>query len=69
MLAAAICVMNIMLGSTLAILVLYVRSCLGLGAAGYGVLLACSAAGGVIGTVIVKRLLTRFGASCRCASG
>jgi Na+/melibiose symporter-like transporter len=63
MLAAAICVMNIMLGSTLAILVLYVRVRLGLGAAGYGLLLACSAAGGVIGTVIVKRLLARSGAS------
>lgn len=63
MLAAAICVMNIMLGSTLAILVLYVRVRLGLGAEGYGLLLACSAAGGVIGTVIVKRLLARFGAS------
>jgi MFS family permease len=62
-LAAAIYVMNIMLGSTLAILVLYVRVRLGLGAEGYGVLLACSAAGGVIGTVIVKRLLARFGAS------
>jgi MFS family permease len=63
MLAAAICVMNIMLGSTLAILVLYVRVRLGLGAAGYGVLLAVSAAGGVAGTVVVKRLLARFGAS------
>jgi MFS family permease len=63
MLAVAICVMNIMLGSTLAILVLYARARLGLGPAGYGVLLACSAAGGVIGTVIVKRLLARFGAS------
>jgi len=62
-LAAAICVMNIMLGSTLAVLVLYVRVRLGLGAEGYGVLLACSAAGGVIGTVIVKRLMARFGAS------
>jgi Na+/melibiose symporter-like transporter len=62
-LAAAICVMNIMLGSTLAILVLYVRVRLGLGAEGYGLLLACSAAGGVIGTVLVKRLLPRFGAS------
>jgi MFS family permease len=62
MLAVAIFVMNIMLG-TLAILVLYVRVRLGLGAAGYGLLLACSAAGGVIGTVIVKRLRARFGAS------
>ena len=34
MLAAAICVMNILLGSTLAILVLYVRVRLGLGAQG-----------------------------------
>ncbi|HEV2257834.1 MAG TPA: MFS transporter [Streptosporangiaceae bacterium] len=63
MLAAAICVMNIMLGSTLAILVLYVRVRLGLGAEGYGLLLACSAAGGVVGTVIVKRLLARSDAS------
>ena len=63
MLAVAICVMNITLGSVLAILVLYVRERLGLGALGYGVLLACGAAGGVIGTVIVKRLLAWFGAS------
>jgi Na+/melibiose symporter-like transporter len=68
-LAAAICVMNIMLGGTLAILVLYVRVRLGLGAEGYGVLLACSAAGGVIGTVIVKRLLARFGASLLLRAG
>jgi len=63
MLAAAIFVMNIMMGSTLAILVLYVRVRLGLGPAGYGALLACTAAGGVIGTMIVKRLRARFGAS------
>ena len=63
MLAVAICVMNITLGSVLAILVLYVRERLGLGAVGYGVLLACGAAGGVIGTVIVKRLLAWFGTS------
>lgn len=69
MLAVAICVMNIMLGSTLAILVLYVRVRLGLGAAGYGVLLACSAAGGVIGTVAVKRLVARFGASLLLRAG
>jgi MFS family permease len=69
MLAAAICVMNIMLGSTLAILVLYVRVRLGLGAAGYGVLLACSAAGGVIGTIVVKHLLARFDASSLLRTG
>jgi Na+/melibiose symporter-like transporter len=69
MLAVAICVMNIMLGSTLAILVLYVRVRLGLGAAGYGVLLACSAAGGVVGTLVVKRLLARFGASLLLRAG
>jgi predicted MFS family arabinose efflux permease len=62
-LAAATCVMNIMMGSTLAILVLYVRVRLGLGAAGYGLLLACSAGGGVIGTVIVNRLIACFGVS------
>jgi MFS family permease len=69
MLAVAICVMNVMLGSTLAILVLYVRVRLGLGAGGYGVLLACSAAGGLIGTVIVKRLVARFGASLLLRAG
>lgn len=69
MLAVAIFVMNMMLGSTLAILVLYVRVRLGLGAAGYGVLLACSAAGGVIGTIIVKRLVARFGASLLLRAG
>ena len=58
-----------MLGSTLAILVLYVRVRLGLGAQGYGLLLACSAAGGVIGTVIVTRLLARFGASLLLRTG
>lgn len=63
MLAIVICVMNITLGGVLAILVLYVRDRLGQGAAWYGVLLACEAAGGVIGTVIVKRLLAWFGAS------
>jgi len=63
MLAIAVCVMNITLGSALAILVLYVRDRLGQGAVWYGVLLACGAAGGVIGTVIVKRLLAWFGAS------
>jgi predicted MFS family arabinose efflux permease len=63
MLAVAIFVMNIMMGSTLAILVLYVRVRLGLGAAGYGLLLACSAAGGLMGTMIVKRLRARFDAS------
>lgn len=63
MLTAAICVMNMMLGSTMAVLVLYVRVRLGLGAAGYGELLACSAVGGVVGTVIVKRLLSRVSAS------
>src|SRR2546423_4402132 len=63
MLAIVICVMNITLGGVLAILVLYVRDRLGQGAAWYGVLLACEAAGGVIGTVVVKRLLAWFGAS------
>ena len=69
MLAVTLCVMNIMLGSTLAILVLYVRARLGLGAIGYGTLLACSAAGGVIGTVIVQRLLARFDASLLLRAG
>jgi len=69
MLAVAICVLNLMLGSTLAILVLYVRVRLGMGPVGYGMLLACSAAGGVIGTMIVKRLVARFGASLLMRAG
>lgn len=62
-------VMNITMGSALAILVLYVRVRLGLGAAGYGALLTATAAGGVIGTVAVKRLHTRFGASLLMRAG
>jgi MFS family permease len=69
MLAVAIFVMNVMMGGTLAILVLYVRVRLGLGAEGYGVLLACTAAGGVVGTVIVRRVLARFGASLLLRAG
>jgi MFS family permease len=69
MLALATCVMNVTLGGALAILVLYTRVRLGLGAEGYGVLLACSAAGGVIGTVIVRRLRARFGASSLLRAG
>jgi MFS family permease len=63
MLTVASFVMNVTMGSVLAILVLYVRVRLGLGAVGYGALLTVTAVGGVIGTVIVKRLNTRFGTS------
>lgn len=63
MLAASICLMNITLGSAMAILVLYARQRLGLGPVGYGLLLSCSAVGGVIGTLVVDRLTRRLGPS------
>lgn len=60
-LALCILVMNITLSATVAVLVLVARDRLGLEPAGYGLLLAMLAVGGLIGTVIVNRALARFG--------
>jgi MFS family permease len=60
-LAVCILLMNITLAATTAILVLVARDRLGLGASGYGLLLATLAVGGLIGTALVNRLLSRFG--------
>jgi MFS family permease len=60
-LALCIFVMNVTLCATTAILVLVARDRLGLGASGYGLLLASLATGGLIGTAVVNRLLDRFG--------
>lgn len=56
MLAVCLCVMNVTLVAAFAILVLYARQRLGLGAVGYGVLLATSAVGGLAATTVVGRL-------------
>ena len=60
-LAMCIFVMNVTLGATLAVLVLYASQRLGLGATGYGLLGASIAVGGLVGTTLVDRLLVRFG--------
>ncbi len=63
MLAVSICLMNITLESVMAILVLYARQRLGLGPVGFGLLLAATTVGGVIGTVVVSTLTRRLGPS------
>lgn len=68
-LALCIFVMNITLSGTLAILVLVARDRLGLSVTGYGVLLAALAVGGLVGTALVDRLLTRFGVAALLSVG
>lgn len=63
MLAISMCLMNITYFGTVSILVLYARDRLGLSEVGYGVLLACTAVGGLAGSVVAARLERRFGAS------
>ncbi|MEU6641438.1 MFS transporter [Saccharomonospora sp. NPDC046836] len=60
MLALSICLMNITMLASFAILVLYARERLGLGEVGYGLLLTATAAGGLLGTTIASRLRARF---------
>lgn len=61
MLAVCLCIMNVTLDGTLAILVLYARERLGLGEVGFGILLAASGVGGIMGSAVVGRLQARFG--------
>lgn len=63
MLALCIFVMNLTLSGTVAVLVIYSSERLGLGPTGFGLLGACIAVGGLFGTLIVGRLVSRFGAS------
>lgn len=63
MLAVAICLMNVTFFGAFAILVLYARERLGLPEVGYGVLLACSSVGGLLGSLVAGRLERRYGAS------
>jgi MFS family permease len=62
LLTLCIGVMNVTFCAAFATLVLYARDRLGLGAVGYGVLLATGAVGGLLGTAVVSRLEARLGA-------
>jgi MFS family permease len=68
-LALCIFVMNVTLAAVLAVLVLVARDRLGLGPAGYGLLLGSLAVGGLIGTAVVNRLLDRFGTALLLKAG
>ncbi len=63
MLAVSLSLMNLTLFGAFSILVLYARDRLGLPEIGYGLLLACSAVGGLAGSVVAGPLERRFGAS------
>ena len=63
MLAICICLMNITFDGTSAPFVLFARERLGLGAEGYGLLLALGAVGSLLGAGSVGWLVRRFGAS------
>jgi MFS family permease len=63
MLAVALCLMNVTFFGAFAILVLYARERLGLSEVGYGVLLACSSVGGLVGSAVAGPLERRLGAS------
>ena len=63
MLALTLFAMNVTFFGVMAILVLYARDRLGLGTAGYGLLLSATAVGGVAGALLAPRLERRFGAS------
>ncbi len=59
--AICIAVMNVTFGGTMAVFVLYAREQLGVGPHGYGLLLAVSAVGGLIGAKVVPGLERRYG--------
>lgn len=63
MLALSLCLMNITFDGVQAVLVLWSRQRLGFGPLGYGLLLSCSAVGGLLGSVLAARLERRFGAA------
>ncbi|PWV82236.1 Predicted arabinose efflux permease, MFS family [Prauserella marina] len=69
MLALSICLMNLTLLAAFAILVLYAKQRLGLGAVGYGLLLTASAVGGLLGTAVASRLTARFSDSTLLRTG
>lgn len=69
MLALAMCLMNVTFFGTYAVLVLWARERLGFGELGFGLLLSCSAVGGVLGSVSAGRLERRFGAAALLRTG
>lgn len=69
MLALALCLMNVTFTGAFSVLVLWARERLGFGELGYGLLLTCSAVGGVTGSVVAARLERRFGMSAVLRTG
>jgi predicted MFS family arabinose efflux permease len=63
MLALSLCLMNLTLTGTMAIYVLYARERLGLGEAGFGLLLSATAIGGIPGSALASSLVNRWGAT------
>ncbi|GAA2984541.1 Transmembrane secretion effector [Actinokineospora diospyrosa] len=61
--AVSLCLMNIALMATIAILVLYAEQRLGLGEVGFGLLFAAVAAGGLLGSAVAPWLQRRVGDS------
>jgi predicted MFS family arabinose efflux permease len=68
-LALCIFVMNLTLGATMAVLVIYAAQRLGAGPTGYGLLGAAVGLGGLVGTAVVDPLLHRFGARALLVGG
>lgn len=69
LLALCLCLMNVTFCAAFAVFVLYARDRLGLGAVGYGVLLAASAVGGLLGTMVAGRLEAALGAAALLRAG
>lgn len=61
LLALGAAVINIAESATLAVLVLWVTGPIGLGAGGFGMVLTLGAIGGVVGSVLADRVVTRTG--------
>jgi len=69
MMSAALCLMNVALSAGFSIMVLYARDQLGLGDAGYGLLLSASAVGGALGVLVAPRLQSWFRTSALLRAG
>ncbi|MQA83847.1 MAG: MFS transporter [Streptosporangiales bacterium] len=69
MLAICLCLMNVTFMAAFAVWALYVRQRLGLGEIGFGLFLTAGAGGGVLGSAVVNRLNTRFGAAALLRAG
>lgn len=69
LLGVLLCLMNITFFGVFAIWALYARERLGLGPLGYGALLTALACGALAATVVVDRLLVRFGPAALLRAG